>query len=139
MRVPMIDDNLPVYVTDTNPLFWYLSDASRLSPAADAVFRLAAAGQAHIMVPAIVLAEVLTLTQTVGQPIPAASLIENINKSTEFIFSPLGPEQLIGMEAVDPSLRMHDRLIAAEALAHKAPVITGDPSLRQTEAIESIW
>ena len=33
MRVPMINDNLPVYVTDTNPLLWYLSDASRLSPA----------------------------------------------------------------------------------------------------------
>ena len=135
----MNNDQLPVYVTDTNALFWYLSDASRLIAAADAVFRLAAAGQAHILVPAIVLAEVLSLTQTVGNPIPAASLIENINQSAEFILSPLGEAQLIGMEAVDPSLRIHDRLIAAEALAHQAPVITGDPALWQTEAIEAIW
>ncbi|MCH7620444.1 MAG: PIN domain-containing protein [Chloroflexi bacterium] len=135
----MNNGKLPVYVTDTNALFWYLSDASRLSAAADAVFRLAAAGQAHILVPAIVLAEILTLTRTVGHPIPAATLIENINQSAEFILSPLGPEQLIGMEAVDPGLRMHDRLIAAEALAHKAPVITGDPALWQTEAIDAIW
>ena len=70
---------------------------------------------------------------------PAASLIEKINQSTEFILSPLGQEQLIGMEAVDPGLRIHDRLIAAEALAHKAPVITKDEALRQTEAIEAIW
>ena len=135
----MNNGKLPVYVTDTNALFWYLSDASRLSAAADAVFRLAAAGQAHILVPAIVLAEVLSLTRTVGHPIPAATLIENINQSTEFILSPLGPEQLIGMEAVDSSLRMHDRLIAAEALAYQAPVITGDPALWQTEAIDAIW
>lgn len=135
----MNNGKLPVYVTDTNALFWYLSDASRLSAAADAVFRLAAAGQAHILVPAIVLAEVLSLTQIVGHPMPAASLIESINNSAEFILSPLGPEQLIGMEAVDPGLRIHDRLIAAEALAHQAPVITGDPALWQTEAIEAIW
>ena len=130
---------LPVYVTDTNALLWYLSDANRLSAAADAVFRLAAAGQAHILVPAIVLAEILSLTQKVGHPIPASSLIENINESTEFILSPLGPEQLIGMEAVDPSLRMRDRLVAAEAKAHHAPVITGDPALWQAEDIEAIW
>ncbi len=135
----MNNDKLPVYVTDTNALFWYLSDASRLSAAADAVFRLAAAGQAHILVPAIVLAEVITLTRTVGHPMPAASLIDNINQSAEFILSPLGPDQLIGMEAVDPSLRMHDRLIAAEARAHQAPVITGDPALWQSEAIDAIW
>ena len=135
----MNNDKLPVYVTDTNALFWYLSAASRLSAAADAVFRLAAAGQAHILVPAIVLAEVLALTRTVGHAMPAASLIDNINQSTEFILSPLGPEQLIGMEAVDSGLRMHDRLIVAEALAHQAPVITGDPALWQTEAIDAIW
>ena len=135
----MNNEKLPVYVTDTNPLFWYLSDASRLSAAADAVFRLAAAGQAHIMVPAIVLAEILALAQKAGHPMAAASFIENINQSTEFILSPLGPEQLIGMEAVDSSLRMHDRLVAAEALAHQAPVITGDPALWQSEAVEAIW
>ena len=133
------NDELPIYITDTNALFWYLSDASRLSPAADAAFRLAAAGQAHIVVPAIVLAEILSLTRKAGHPMPAASLIEKINQSTEFILSPLGQEQLIGMEAVDPGLRIHDRLIAAEALAHKAPVITKDEALRQTEAIEAIW
>ena len=70
----MNNEKLPVYVTDTNALFWYLSDASRLSAAADAVFRLAAAGHAHIMVPAMVLAEILTLTQKAGHPMPAASL-----------------------------------------------------------------
>ena len=135
----MNNGKLPVYVTDTNALFWYVRHASRLSATADAVCRLAAAGQAHILVPAIVLAEVLSLTQIVGNPMPAASLIESINNSAEFILSPLGPEQLIGMEAVDPSLRIHDRLIAAEALAHQAPVITGDPALWQAEAIEAIW
>ena len=135
----MNNDKLPVYVTDTTALFWYLSGASRLSAAADAVFRLTAAGQAHILVPAIVLAEVISLTRTVGQSMPAASLIDNINQSAEFILSPLGPEQLIGMEAVDPSLRMHDRLIAAEAPAHQPPMITGDPALWQTEAIDAIW
>ena len=134
----MNNDKLPVYVTDTNPLVWYLSDASRLSAAADAAFRLAAAGHAQTLVPAIVLARILTMTQKMGHTTQAASLVENINQSTEFILSPLGQAQLIGMEAVDSSLRMHDRLIAAEALAHHAAMIAGEPALRQTEAIEAI-
>ena len=135
----MNNGKLPVYIADTNALFWYLSDANRLSAAADAVFRLAAAGQAHILVPAIVLAEILTLTRKMGHPIPAAALIESINQSTEFMLSPLGQDQLTGMEGLDSGLKMHDRLIAAEALAYQAPVITGDPALWQSEAIESIW
>ena len=135
----MNNDKLPVYVTDTNALFWYLSDASRPQRGSRRRFSVGRCRASHILVPAIVLAEVLALTRTVGHAMPAASLIDNINQSTEFILSPLGPEQLIGMEAVDSGLRMHDRLIAAEALAHQAPVITGDPALWQTEAIDAIW
>jgi len=31
----------PVYIADTHALYWYLQNPHRLSPAADAVFRLA--------------------------------------------------------------------------------------------------
>ena len=48
---------LPTYVADTHALFWYLENPDRLSLAADAVFRLAAAGGALIVVPAIVVAK----------------------------------------------------------------------------------
>ena len=41
----MRDPAAPVYIADTHALFWYRTNPAKLSPAADAVFRLADAGE----------------------------------------------------------------------------------------------
>lgn len=50
---------MPVYVADTHALLWYLADSPRLSSAAKQTFNQAEAGQATVVVPAIVLAELI--------------------------------------------------------------------------------
>lgn len=130
---------LPVYITDTHSLYWFRQSPIRLSPAADAVFRLAAAGEAQIIIPAIVVAELYYLTQRLGAPVSLTTLFADIDRSTEFIFSALRREQLETMEQVRGIPEMHDRLIAAEALVHQAPIVTNDQILRQSDMVQVIW
>ena len=131
--------DVPVYIVDTHTLFWYLEYPYRLSPAADAVFRLAAAGLARIVVPAIVIAEFYYLTQKAGPPITPSTLFAYINQSSEFVFLELGQAQLESMEKVADVPEMHDRLISAEALVFQAPVISKDEALRTSGMVEVIW
>jgi len=50
---------MPIHIADTHALLWYLADSPRLSPAAKQAFDQAKAGQATVVVPAIVLAELI--------------------------------------------------------------------------------
>ena len=131
--------DLPRFVVDTHALYWFQKEASRLSAAADAVFRLAATGSAQIIVPAIVVAEYYYLTQKAGLPVPPSALLADINDSREFVFSELGQPQLEKMEEVVGVPEMHDRLIAAESLVHDAPVISRDEALRESGVVDVIW
>lgn len=135
----MLDSQPPVYVVDTHALFWYRSDPGRLSPAADAVFRLADSGGAVIIVPAIVVAELYYLTQKLGRTMSTSAIISEIHHSREFAFSPLGQDQLEALERVEGVSEMHDRLIAAEALVHHAPIVSKDQVLRENPMVDVIW
>ena len=135
----MNDMTLPVYVTDTHSLLWYRRDTSRLSPAAEAVFRLAEIGGAYIIVPAIVVAELFYLSQKLGNPILPSIFLADIARSREFIFSEMGQVQLERMEEIDGVPEMHDRLIVAEALVHHAPLISKDGALRRSRVVDLIW
>ena len=135
----MYDPEAPVYVADAHSLFWYRRDPGRLSAAADAAFRLAFAGGAYILVPAIVVAELYYLTQKLGSAISPSDLLADINGSREFVFSELGQSQLERLEDVEDVPEMHDRIIAATALAQGAAIITKDESLRRSMAVEVVW
>ena len=135
----MQDSDLPTFVVDTHTLFWYFGHPHRLSPAADAVFRLAATGGAHIIVPAIVIAEFYYLTLKAGSPVLPSTVLDLISRSAEFIFSELGQTQLEAMEQVTGVPEMHDRLIAAEGLVHQAPIITRDTALRTSGIVKVVW
>ena len=135
----MYDPGMPVYVTDTHALFWYRRDSSKLSPAADAVFRLAFAGGAQIMVPAIVVAELYYLTQKLGTAQTPSDILADIKGSREFVFSELGQADLENLVRVNDVPEMHDRLIAAAALTHGAVIISKDESLRRSTTVDVIW
>ena len=135
----MLDPGLPVYIVDTHALYWYWTNPTRLSPAADAVFRLADAGGARIIVPAIVIAELFFLTQKFGPAVLPSAMLADINNSREFAFSELDRTQLEAMEHVVGVTEMHDRLIAAEALARHAPLISKDEVLRGNAMVDVIW
>ena len=127
------------FVVDTHALWWYLRSPERLTTAASAVFRLAETGNATIIVPAIAVAEFYFLTAKLGQPIPPSDLLAALDAVGGIELSDLGRAQLERLDRFPEIPEMHDRLIAAEAAALDAPVVTRDETLTASVQIETVW
>ena len=127
------------FVVDTHALWWYLRSPERLTTAASAVFRLAETGNATIIVPAIAVAEFYFLSAKLGQPIPPSDLLAALAAVGGIELSDLGRAQLERLDLFPEIPEMHDRLIAAEAAALDAPVVTRDETLTASVQIETVW
>ena len=127
------------FVVDTHALWWYLRSPERLTTAASAVFRLAETGNATIIVPAIAVAEFYFLSAKLGQPIPPSDLLAALDAVGGIELSDLGRAQLEKLDRFPEIPEMHDRLIAAEAAALDAPVVTRDETLTASVQIETVW
>ena len=127
------------FVVDTHALWWYLRSPERLTTAASAVFRLAETGNATIIVPAIAVAEFYFLSAKLGQPIPPSDLLAALDAVDGIELSDLGRAQLERLDRFPEIPEMHDRLIAAEAAALDAPVVTRDEILTASVQIETVW
>ena len=130
---------LPAYVADTHALWWYLGSSDRISPAADAVFRLVETGNALLIIPAIVVAELYFLSVKLGSPFPPIDLYEALDGVEGVVISPLDRQQLTALQDVLDVPEMHDRLIAAEAFVLDAPIITRDQVFAGSQHVRTIW
>ena len=127
------------FVVDTHALWWYLRSPDRLTPAASAVFRLAETGNATIIVPAIAIAEFYFLSVKLKQPIAPSTLLDALDSVSGIELSDLGRAQLEKLDRFPDIPEMHDRLIATEAAALGAPVVTRDSTLLASSQVETIW
>jgi len=59
----MHSSNLPINVTDTHSLIWYLLNSSKLSFEDNKAFEEIEAGKAQLIIPAIVIAEIMYLVK----------------------------------------------------------------------------
>ena len=96
-------------------------------------------GRASLIVPAIVAAEVYYLSVKTGQPLPPGDLLRVIDASGSLTLSDLGRTQLELLDRLTEIPEMHDRLIAAEALALGAPVVTRDSAIAASTQVQSVW
>ncbi len=126
-------------VVDTHALWWYLKSPERLSAAATAVFRLAETGNATIVVPAIAVAESYYLSVKLGQAFAPSRFLEALDSADGIELSDLGRDKLERLDRYPEIPEMHDRLIAAEAAALDAPVVSRDATLTASPHIETIW
>ncbi len=124
---------------DTHALWWYLQSPDRLSPAASAVFRLAETGNATIVVPAIVIAELHFLSVKLGQMKAVTELLSALESVAGIRMSDLGRKQMERLADFPEIPDIHDRLIAAESAAFDMPLVTKDGLLSASAQIETIW
>ena len=100
---------------------------------------MADAGKAVLIVPAIVVAEVYYLSVKTGERLPPSDLLRVIDTSDSLNLADLGRTQLEMLDRLPEIPEMHDRLIAAEALALGVPVVTWDPVIAASPQVQSIW
>ena len=126
-------------MVDTNALWWYIKSPDDLSAAAIEVFRMAESGDATILVPAIVVAELNFLSMKVGDPVPVQELFDRLSSLGWSELKPLGRTQLEYLDRLPEVSEMHDKLIAAEAIIEGVPLVTSDRVLRASPHVETIW
>ena len=127
------------FVVDTHALWWNFKASPRLSLRVSDIFRMADAGEATIIVPAIVVAEFYFLSIKFRQPVLPSELMDAVNTARGFESSDLGRAQLEKLDSLQEIPEMHDRLIAAESLVLDAPVITRDRVFSNSSQIETVW
>jgi len=128
------------YVVDTHALKWYLLGEPELGPGAAAALKLVELGEAQLLIPAIVLAELVYLSEKKNaKPLPLDRVAETVASSVNMLLLDLGLTQLSAFEKLDPSLEMHDRLILADTLLSGATLITKDYRLQSAGVVPTIW
>ena len=128
-----------LFVVDTNALWWHLKAPYHLTSAANEVFQSAEEGGVLVIVPAIVVAELSFLSVKAGEALSISTLLAVLASGGWAQFSPLGQAQLEYLDRLPDIPEMHDRLIAAESIINRAPLLTSDRVLRASAQVETVW
>lgn len=127
------------YVIDTHALKWYLLDEPQLGPGASAALKLVELGEAQLLIPAIVLAELVCVFEKKGKTLPIETVLQNVASNTNTHLLDLGLTQLSAFKKLGPTLEMHDRMILADALLYGATLITKGRRLQSAGVVPTIW
>lgn len=136
-----------VFVCDTHPLVWLLTDSPRLSRRARAILNSADNGDINVYIPVIVLGELLS-TASRGK-LEWEHLFEvllrieggqgfrsvDVDMST---FSEMMRVEMLPPD-VHPNLELHDLSILATALLLDASIITKDRKLVNQQICPTVW
>jgi PIN domain nuclease of toxin-antitoxin system len=131
------------YVADTHALIWYLFAESRLGNQALTVLTDAAAGNARIYIPAVVIAEMIMVVEK--RRIPGITMsqleieLELMRNSASFEVLPLFPETVIQSRTLTTIPDIFDRLVVADALRLGLPLLTGDSVIHASGLVATIW
>jgi len=130
---------MPLYVADTHSIIWYFYDAPRLGPAAQRAFDQVDAGEATLIVPTIVLAELIFMAQAGRFQFDLDAVFDALTNGDNYAIAPFNLAIAHRLRQVTAIPEMHDRIIACTALHYGARLVTRDPEIQRSGAVETIW
>ena len=126
------------FVTDTMGLVLRL-EGRKMSAAARAIFEAVESGHATLHVPAIVLAEILYLSEKQRIGISLQDVAEYFTRYPDCRECPLTLAVAGSAAQIFDIPELHDRLIAATARLLSVPLLTNDPVIQASSALQTIW
>ena len=127
------------YVTDSHGLIWYLTEDKRLGRNALFIFTKADRGEATIIVPTIVLAEIIHICEKKKVDLQVKKVIDKIKSSLNYLSYNLDIEVLEGVTSLKNISEMHDRILVATARLLNAILITKDKEITKSKVVKTIW
>ncbi|MCW5924397.1 MAG: PIN domain-containing protein [Saprospiraceae bacterium] len=103
------------------------------------IFQATMAGSNEIWIPAMVLAEVGYLAERKRISATVADVSKLVSTNQNFHFQELSAD-IVSLAFQIPDIpELHDRLIAATAHWLKIPLLTNDPAIQNSAAVQTIW
>lgn len=131
-----------VAVADTHAVIWYISNDTRLSPAAKQIFADAVRNGYHIAVSAITLVEIVYLVEKDRVSAERFTQLMNLLEDVDSVLIEISLTPAIGRTLSRVNREeipdMPDRIIAATALHLNVPVISRDGKIKAS-GITTIW
>jgi PIN domain nuclease of toxin-antitoxin system len=126
-----------VIVVDTHAWIWWAAERHKLSHVALKTLEEADA----VAIASITLWEIAMLAEKkrVSFDRDVLGWLEETIAITRVQVLPLTPRVAVLATSITPLRDPADRLIAATALAHNAPLITKDDHIRKSDVVETIW
>jgi predicted nucleic acid-binding protein len=128
-----------IYVTDTHPFVWYLTEDDRLGKNAKEIFERAEEGIDVIAVPTIVLAECLYLLEKDGMTVKFKDIIEKVEIGWNYTVLPFDMTIMKSIISMKGLKELHDKIITASAKILNAKLITKDAEIKKCGYVETIW
>jgi PIN domain nuclease of toxin-antitoxin system len=130
---------MALYIPDTHCLIWQATAAPQLGAQAIAILAQVDQGDAQLIIPAIVVAELLFTIERRKLPINFDLLLQRWQANPAIEIVPLALDALLLMRTVTTIPEMHDRLIACEAHLRGATLITRDPLIIAAGFVPTVW
>lgn len=125
------------YIADTHALAWYLTDSPQLGKNAKLIFEAVEKGEATIVIPTIVLAELLYIIEKKRVDVDFLAVIERIKIGKNYLSVPLTLNVIEEIAEIHNVPELHDRIIAATAKILHSKVLAKDPHIKN--AVEVVW
>lgn len=130
---------MKIYVADTHALIFYLSDPARLGSRARNAFVEAVRGEAEIVLPVIIFAELIFAVERGRVRLDVASVVQQVRDTSFFQVASLTLEHLLIIRTMTGIGELHDRIITAEAQARQGVLITRDATVRKSGIVSTVW
>jgi predicted nucleic acid-binding protein len=127
------------YVTDTIGLTRYLADSVKLGNNARALFEEADTGNCIILIPAMVLMEIMYLSEKNRIATTLPDIIDLVKDSINYQIYPINTGVVLKAKEITDIPELHDRIIAGTAAMLCLKLITKDETIGESTFVETIW
>ena len=133
---------MTTYVADTHALIWYFFNPARLGPNVQAALAEVSNGQASLVIPAVVVAEMVMVVERGRVQATLAdlrSVIDRLRRNPACELPAITSEDVLNSATLTAIPDIFDRLIVYEARKRNASLLTRDALLTRSGLTNVIW
>lgn len=125
-------------MADTVALVLHLEKRT-MGTAVDQAFQDVEQKKAQLLLPAMVFAEIMYLSERKRITATLADVETYLTTQTSCMAAPLTLEIVKAAQTITDIPELHDRLIAATAVHHKATLLTNDTTISASTYLQTLW